>query len=89
VNPIERRSFLIAWLELWLFALFPALRPAPEACAVLAEKLYERLPARIFQGGEMNIRTIIRGFEVDSDWCKALIGNPELRAALMGELGLR
>ena len=84
MNEVDRRSFLVLWLEAWLLVLFPSLRAKPEAAAKLAEGMYEYKRVA-FKGGDMKISILVKGFEVDDGWFEALKESPEVKAMLAAE----
>lgn len=80
MNEIDRRNFLALWFQALLLALFPMLRPKPEAALKVAEGLVDRM---VFKGGSFKLSVILRGFEVDEDWYQVLRADPELRKAVL------
>ena len=65
---MDRRDFLLLWLQALLLALFPGLRAAPRVAQRLAEEIGPRVAPAIFRGGIFKMSMLINGFDMPGKW---------------------
>jgi hypothetical protein len=67
---MDRRDFLLVWLQTLLLTLFPWLRSERgiEVAGKAAEAMLPAVERAVFKGGPLKLTMVLKGFEVPGPW---------------------